>query len=75
VKTRSSEYWSRPAAAVDAYKRKCLSKTALAYVKRAHRFPVNIRFDIVEVLLQHEKVATIRHLKNAFSLSAPYFYG
>src|SRR6476659_9025061 len=33
VKTRSSEEWTRPAAAVDARKRRLLSQTALDYLK------------------------------------------
>jgi putative endonuclease len=33
VKTRSSEEWTRPAAAVDARKKKLLSQTALDYLK------------------------------------------
>ena len=34
VKTRSNEEWTRPAAAVDARKRRLLSQTALDYLKR-----------------------------------------
>src|SRR2546426_1153387 len=33
VKTRSSEEWTRPAAAVDARKRRLLSQTALDYLR------------------------------------------
>src|SRR5271154_7607593 len=51
VKTRSSEEWTRPAAAVDARKRRLLSQTALDYLKRLKNPAVKIRFDIVEVLL------------------------
>src|SRR5271154_1604428 len=51
VKTRSSEEWTRPAAAVDARKRRLLSQTALDYLKRLNNPAVKIRFDIVEVLL------------------------
>jgi putative endonuclease len=75
VKTRSSEEWSRPAAAVNARKRKLLSQTALAYLKLLKNPPVNIRFDIVEVLLKEGEVNEIRHLPATFSLSKPYRYG
>src|ERR1017187_3780277 len=51
VKTRSSEDWTRPAAAVDACKRRLLSQTALDYLRLLKNPPVKIRFDIVEVLL------------------------
>ena len=75
VKTRSSEAWTRPAAAVDARKRKLLSQTALDYLRRLKNPEVKFRFDIVEVLLTAGAVREIRHLPNAFSLSQPYRYG
>ncbi len=75
VKTRSSEDWVRPAAAVNAHKRRLLSQTALDYLRLLHNPPVKIRFDIVEVLLRDGAVREVRHLPNTFSLSAPYRYG
>jgi putative endonuclease len=75
VKTRSSEDWTRPAAAVDARKRKLLSQTALDYLRLLKNPAVKIRFDIVEVLLRDGAVREIRHLPNTFSLSKPYRYG
>jgi putative endonuclease len=75
VKTRSSEDWTRPAAAVDARKRRLLSQTALDYLRRLNNPPVKFRFDIVEVLLTDGRVREIRHLPNTFSLSRPYRYG
>ena len=47
VKTRSSEDWVRPAAAVNARKRRLLSQTALDYLRLLNNPPVKIRFDIV----------------------------
>lgn len=75
VKTRSSEEWTRPAAAVNARKRRLLSQTALDYLRRLKNPMVKIRFDIVEVLLADGAVREIRHLPNTFSLSKPYRYG
>lgn len=75
VKTRSSEEWTRPAAAVDARKRRLLSQTALDYLRRLRNPLVKIRFDIVEVLLADGAVRETRHLPNTFSLSKPYRYG
>ena len=75
VKTRSSEDWSRPAAAVNARKRRLLSQTALDYLRRLKNPGVKIRFDIVEVLLADGEVREIRHLPNTFPLSRPYRYG
>ncbi len=75
VKTRSSEDWTRPAAAVDARKRRLLSQTALDYLRRLKNPEVKIRFDIVEVLLADGAVHEIRHLPNTFSLAKPYRHG
>jgi putative endonuclease len=75
VKARSSEDWTRPAAAVDARKRRLLSQTALDYLRLLKNPEVKIRFDIVEVLLSGGEVREVRHLPNTFSLSKPYRYG
>ena len=75
VKTRSSEDWARPAAAVDARKRRLLSQAALDYLKLLNHPPVKFRFDIVEVLLADGQVREIRHLPNSFALSRPHRYG
>ena len=75
VKARSSEDWVRPAASVDARKRRLLSQTALDYLKLLKQPPVKIRFDIVEVLLSDGAVREIRHLPNTFMMSKPYRYG
>lgn len=75
VKTRSDESWTRPAAAVNARKKRLLSQTALDYLKLLKQPQVKIRFDIVEVLLQDGEVCEVRHLPNTFSLSAPYRHG
>jgi putative endonuclease len=75
VKTRSSESWTRPAAAVDARKRRLLSQTALDYLRLLKNPQVKIRFDIVEVLLPDGAVREIRHLPNTFPMAKPYRYG
>ena|SRR5436853_349431 len=75
VKTRSSEDWMRPAAAVNTEKRRLISQCALDYLRLLRNPEVTIRFDIVEVLLEEGAVREIRHLPNCFSLSAPYRYG
>ena len=75
VKTRSSEDWRRPAAAVNAQKRRLLSQAALDYLKLLRRPQVKIRFDIVEVLLCDGAVREVRHLPNTFTLSPPCRYG
>ncbi len=75
VKTRSSEDWTRPAAAVNARKRRLLSQTALDYLRRLKNPAVKIRFDIVEVLLADGGVREVRHLPDTFAMAKPYRYG
>ena len=67
VKTRSSEDWARPSAAVDRDKRQRLVKMASAYRKRLPNPYVKYRYDIVEVLLENGEVREIRHITNAFN--------
>jgi putative endonuclease len=75
VKTRSSERWTRPAAAVDARKKRLLSATAMDYVRLLKDPRVKLRFDIVEVLLADGAVGEIRHLPNSFTLASPLRHG
>lgn len=75
VKTRSSEDWVRPAAAVNARKRRLLSECGLDYLKLLKEPRVKIRFDVVEVLLTDGTVREVRHLPNTFHLSPPYRHG
>ena len=75
VKTRSSEDWERPAAAVDATRRRRLTRAGLDYL-RLIRYPaIKVRFDIVEVLLHDGAVREVRHLPNTFQMERPYRYG
>ena len=75
VKTRSSEEWVRPAAAVNAERRRRLTRAALDYLRLLKNPAVKIRFDIVEVLLESGKVREVRHLENTFPMERPYRYG
>ena len=75
VKTRSSEEWARPAAAVNKERRGRLTRAALDYLRLLKNPQVKIRFDIVEVLLQDSAVREVRHLPNTFAMTRPYRYG
>ena len=75
VKTRSSEDWTRTAAAVNKRKRRLLCQPALDYLRLLKNPPVKIRFDIVEVLLENSAVHEVRHLPNTFVMEKPYRYG
>lgn len=71
VKTRSSEAWVRPAAAVDAGKRRRLNHTAHHYLRRLQNPQVKWRFDVVEVLLEDGFVREVRVLIHAFERLSP----
>jgi putative endonuclease len=75
VKTRTAGGWTRPAAAVDAGKRRRLTRCAFDYLRLLKNPPIKIRFDVVEVLLEEGNVGEVRHLPNTFTLAAPYRYG
>ncbi|HZR21295.1 MAG TPA: YraN family protein [Verrucomicrobiae bacterium] len=75
VKTRSSEEWTRPAAAVDAARRRRLTRCGLDYLHLLKNPQVKVRFDIVEVLLEKSAVREVRHLPNSFAMERPYRYG
>ncbi len=75
VKSRTSNSWTRPAAAVDAGKRRRISKTALEYLRQCRNPEVSLRFDVVEVLTVDRKITEVRHIEDAFGLASPYRYG
>jgi putative endonuclease len=75
VKTRSGRTWTRPAAAVNARKKRLLSLTALDYLRRLEQPRVKVRFDIVEVLVEDDRIREIRHLPATFNLTPPYRFG
>jgi putative endonuclease len=75
VKTRSSEEWTRPAAAVNKERRQRLTRAALDYLRLLKNPEVKVRFDIVEVLLENGSVRELRHLTNSFAMERPYRYG
>ena len=75
VKTRSSEEWTRPAAAVNKERRGRLTRAALDYLRLLKNPPVKLRFDIVEVLLQDGAVREVRHLPTTIAMERPYRYG
>jgi len=74
VKTRSSEEWTRPAAAVDRERRQRLTRAGLDYLRLLKNPAVKVRFDIVEVLLEDGAIREIRHLPDSFPMERPYRY-
>lgn len=75
VKTRKSENYGRPLSSVDFWKKRTLSRAAIAYLKRLNYPQIYFRFDVIEVIGSSEiQNPTIRHIKDAFKLSLWYYY-
>lgn len=73
VKTRKNEAFGRPAAAVNATKRKRLSRAAVHYLRKHKITSGFIRFDIIEVIgAPGGSPPEIRHIENAFELDRAY---
>ena len=73
VKTRKTEAFGRPDAAVNHAKRHYLSRAAVRYIKHLRQPPDAFRFDVVEVIGTPDTPAPlIRHIENAFSLDRCY---
>jgi putative endonuclease len=73
VKTRKNEDFGRPISAVDAKKRRNISRAAVGYLRKMKPPPDYIRFDVIEVIGEpHIGKPEIRHIENAFPLDAAY---
>lgn len=69
VKSRRSEAFGRPAAAVHREKRRRLSRAAVTFLQKRRMRPSYIRFDVVEVIGEPFE---IRHIENAFQMEGGY---
>ena len=73
VKTRRSEAFGRPAAAVDARKRHALCRAAAAYLRRAGYPAGCYRFDVVEVVGEPGAgEPVVRQIEDAFRFEPRY---
>jgi len=74
VKTRTREDFGRPVEAVNAPKRKLISRGALAWLQLLDNPDVLVRFDVVEIVLAEDGQPRFELIRDAFPLSAPYVY-
>ena len=74
VKTRTSEYFGRPVAAVDRQKQKRISRGGLNWLRMLDNPDILFRFDVVEVIIAENASPRLELIKNAFPLSTPYIY-
>ncbi len=66
VKTRTSTKFGKGMEAVNYYKQQKLRKVALYYLNNKAPFFSNIRFDVIDILIQNEDEIKIEHIENAF---------
>lgn len=66
VKTRTSQAAGHPAEAITAAKRRQLTRTALAWLKRRDLLDCSCRFDVVAITWQPGGAPVIEHFQNAF---------
>lgn len=72
VKSRSSEAFGRPLAAVDKKKRRLLIRAAMEWLRMLDMPDITFRFDVVEVI--DGTPPEVRHIENAFGLTHPFHY-
>jgi len=66
VKTRTSDRYADPEARVDQAKRRKLRKVAAHYVSAHDAEDLNVRFDIVSLVLADGREPQIKYIPNAF---------
>jgi putative endonuclease len=64
VKTRSTDYFGRPAEAVDKHKQKMMVKAAEAYLE-INNIDIEVRYDVVSIVM-NENQTTIDHIEDNF---------
>jgi putative endonuclease len=74
VKTRTREDFGRPVEAVNAAKRKLISRGALAWLQLLDNPDILVRFDVVEIVLAEDGQPHFQLIRDAFPLSGPYIY-
>lgn len=67
VKARGESSIANPADFVDYYKQRKIISTAELYIA-VNDIDLQPRFDVVEVYMKKDKIKSIKHLENAFTL-------
>jgi putative endonuclease len=74
VKTRRRDDTARPSEAINAAKRKLISRGALAWLQLLNNPEILSRFDVIEIVLAEDGEPRFELIRDAFSLSTPYIY-
>ncbi|WP_308619852.1 YraN family protein [uncultured Eubacterium sp.] len=67
VKARGENSIAQPREFVDEIKQKKIISTANLYMSQ-YKVKLQPRFDVIEVFLENNRIKSIKHLENAFSL-------
>ncbi len=74
VKTRRHDDLVRPSEAINAAKRKLISRGAMAWLQLLDDPDILSRFDVVEIVLAENEEPRFELIRDAFELSKPYVY-
>jgi putative endonuclease len=74
VKTRRRDDTTRPSEAINAAKRKLISRGAMAWLQLLDNPDIVSRFDVVEIVLGEKEEPRFELIRDAFPLSSPYIY-
>ena len=74
VKTRRHDDLVRPSDAINAAKRKLISRGAVAWLQLLDDPDIISRFDVVEIVLVEGTAPRFELIRNAFEVSKPYIY-
>jgi putative endonuclease len=74
VKTRRDDDVVRPSEAINAAKRKLISRGALSWLQLLDNPDILSRFDVVEIVLAGDGEPRFELIRDAFELSKPYVY-
>jgi len=74
MKTRRRDDMTRPSDAVNAAKRKLISRGAMAWLQLLDNPDIVSRFDVVEIVLAEDGEPRFELIPDAFELSKPYIY-
>jgi len=67
VKTRTGTAFGQPWESVDERKQTALDRAAQAYIQQFN-IEIDVRFDIISILVSPDKDVWIEHIENAFGL-------
>jgi putative endonuclease len=74
VKTRDTEEYGRPVAAVHHDQQRRISRGALTWLRMLDNPEISFRFDVVEVIVTGNEKPRLELVQNAFQLAKPYMY-